>query len=64
MPLKGAKFISYLFNAKGKRKKITKYGIGNFQLYHREFSIVLSITFIRIQYLIGPEKGEFLSDEN
>ena len=57
MPLKGAKFISYLFiQRKGKTKKITKYGIGNFQRYHREFSIALSITFIRIRHLIGPEK--------
>lgn len=43
-------FIIYSTQSgKSKKKK-------NFQQYHREFSIPLSITFIRIQHLLGPEK--------
>lgn len=33
----------------------------NSQQYHREFSTVLSITFIKIQHPLGPEMREFLS---
>lgn len=38
------------------QRNLSKSKEKNFQQYHREFSIPLSITFIKIQHLLGPEK--------